>query len=42
MMRFREVEKRADECGFHKVGFVPLLDIAAAGKEEGGERNCGI
>lgn len=24
----------ADECGFHKVVFVPLLDIAADGKEE--------
>lgn len=28
------VGKTADECGFHKVVFVPLLDIAADGKEE--------
>lgn len=28
------VKKTADECGFHKVVFVPLLDMAVDGKEE--------
>lgn len=28
------MKKTADECGFHKVVFVPLLDMAVDGKEE--------
>lgn len=34
--------KTADECGFYQTGIIPLLDIAAAEKEEDRERNCGI
>lgn len=37
--RFR---KAADGNGFRMECVVPLLDIAAEGKEEDGERNCGI
>lgn len=28
------MKNTADECGFHKVVLIPLLDIAADGKEE--------